>query len=122
MLIAALVTLLFFSGASLPGQAFIDKISEFGKENISERDRRKAVLSITEDMEEAMENFSDQLKDSGKRMVKLNRDHGSTREAFEKELEELNNSRFQTQEKILDLRFKLKDGMTREEWQMAFKE
>ena len=121
MLIGAFITLLFFSVASLPGQAFIDNMSSFTKESISEPDRKKKILSFVDDMENALEDFSEQLKDSGKHMVKLNRDHSSTRQAFEEVLDKLNESRISTQEKILDLRFKMKDRMTREEWEMAFK-
>ena len=120
MLIGAFITLLFFSVTSMPGQAFVDNISSFAKQNISERDRKKEILSLVDDMEGALEDFSEQLKDSGKRMVKLNRDHSSTRQVFEEVLDELNEGRISTQEKILDLRFKMKDRMTREEWQMAF--
>ena len=73
-------------------------------------------------MEDALADFSDQLKDSGTSMAKLNKDQNSTRHAFEDELNTLNNSRFQTQVKILDLRFKIKDRMSREEWNKVFKE
>ena len=122
MLIGALIALLFLSTASMPGQAFVDNISSFAKESISERDRRKEILSFTENMEDALADFSDQLKDSGTSMAKLNKDQNSTRHAFEDELNTLNNSRFQTQVKILDLRFKIKDRMSREEWNKVFKE
>ena len=122
MLIGAFITLLFFSVADLPGQAFINNITSFAKENISERGRKKEILSFVDDMEDVLENFSEQLRDSGNRMIKLNRDHSSTRHAFEKVLDDLNESRMSTQEKILEIRFKMKDRMTREEWQMAFKE
>jgi hypothetical protein len=122
MLIGALITLLFLSVADLPGQAFVDNIRSFAKQNISERDRKKEILSLVDDMEDALEDFSEQLKDSGKSMVKLNRDRSSTRQGFKEVLDDLNESRMSTQEKILDLRFKMKDRMTREEWQTAFKE
>jgi len=122
MLIGALITLLFFSVADLPGQAFIDSISSFAKENISERARKKEILSFVDNMEDALEDFSEQLKDSGKSMVKLNRDQSSTRQAFEEALDELNESRISAQKKILDLRFKMKDRMTREEWLATFKQ
>ena len=122
MLIGALIALLILSTASMPGQALVDNISSFAKESISERDRRKEILSFTENMEDALADFSDQLKDSGTSMAKLNKDQNSTRHAFEDELNTLNNSRFQTQVKILDLRFKIKDRMSREEWNKVFKE
>ena len=120
MLIGAFITLLFFSVADFPGQAFIDNISSFAKENISERDRKKEILSFEDNMEDALEDFSEQLKDSGKSMVKLNCDDSSTRQAFEEVIHKLNDSRISTQEQILDLRFKMKDRMTREEWKIAF--
>ena len=53
-------------------------------------------------------------------MVNTNEDHDSNRPGFEKILDELNRERANAQQKILDLRFSIKNQMTRKEWQGAF--
>jgi len=120
MLIGAFIAFLFSSAGDLPGQGFIDTIDAFVKAGISEPARQKAISANVEEIEDALEDFSDQLKGAGKQMIKLNNDHGSTREAFEHVLDGLNQQRSETQQNILEQRFKIKDRMTREEWRTAF--
>jgi predicted nucleic acid-binding Zn-ribbon protein len=120
VLIGAFIALLFSSAGDLPGQGFIDTINAFVKQGITEPDRKKAVSADVADMEEALEDFSKRLKSAGKLMVKLNKDYGSSREALESVLDELNRERAGTQQKILELRFSIRDQMSREEWQRAF--
>lgn len=120
MLIGVFIALLFSSAGDLPGHGFIHTINAFVKENIAEADRKKAISSDVDEIENALETFSDELKRAGKQMVKLNSDHGSGREAFEGVLNGLNQQRMDAQNKILDLRFKIRERMTRQEWQAAF--
>lgn len=120
MLIGALIALFFYSAADLPGQGFVDTLNAYIEQRINEPDRRKAISSDVENIEEALEDFSKKLQSAGKRMVKINKDHGSSRAAFEQILDELNRERASTQQKALNLRFSIKKQMTREEWQGAF--
>jgi hypothetical protein len=120
VLIGAFIVLLFSSAGDLPGQGFMDTIDALVKQGITEPDRKKAVSADVADMEETLEDFSKSLKSAGKRMVKLNKDYGSSRRAWESVLDELNGERADTQQRILELRFSIRDQMSREEWQKAF--
>ena len=120
MLIGALMAIFFSSTADLPGQGFVDLLNTFIEQRITEPNRRKAISSDADDIEKALAHFSKKLEKAAKRMVKTNEDHDSNRPGFEKILDELNRERANAQQKILDLRFSIKNQMTRKEWQGAF--
>jgi predicted nucleic acid-binding Zn-ribbon protein len=121
MLVALILSFLFlgFSG-DLPGKEFIDTLDDLVKESISEPERRNEIKSLVSDMEKELKGFSNQLKNSSKEIAELNRDHSSTREDFEEVLDALNAGRISSQEKILEIRFKMKKRMSRAEWQTVF--
>jgi predicted nucleic acid-binding Zn-ribbon protein len=114
------MAIFFSSTADLPGQGFVNRLNAFIQQSIIEPDRRNAISGDAGDMEKALEHFSKQLKKAAKRMVKTNEDHGSNRAEFEQILDELNQQRADTQQKILELRFSIRDQMSRKEWQKAF--
>ncbi|MGD9189639.1 MAG: hypothetical protein PVI89_15575 [Desulfobacteraceae bacterium] len=120
MIIGAFLAIFFSSAADLPGQGFVDLLNAFIEQSITQPDRRKAISGDADDIEKALEHFSKKLKKAAKRMVKANEDHDSNRAAFENILEELNGERADTQQKILELRFSIRDQMSRKEWQEAF--
>ena len=120
MLIGALMAIFFSSTADLPGQGFVDLLNTSIEQRITEPNRRKAISSDADDIEKALAHFSKKLEKAAKRMVKTNEDHDSNRPGFEKILDELNRERANAQQKILDLRFSIKNQMTRKEWQGAF--
>jgi hypothetical protein len=53
-------------------------------------------------------------------LIELDKDYKSNRKQFEKLFDEFNQNQQDTYQAILDLRFKLKEGMTRSEWEDAF--
>jgi predicted nucleic acid-binding Zn-ribbon protein len=120
VIIGALLAIFFSSAADLPGQGFVDLLNAFIEQRTTEPDRRKAISGDADDIEKALEHFSKKLEKAAKRMVLTNEDHDSNRAAFEKILDELNRERANTQHKILDLRFSIKNQMTRKEWHGAF--
>lgn len=120
MLIGALIAIFFSSAADLPGQGFVDLLNAYIEQRITEPDRRKAISSDADNIEKELEHFSKKLRKAAKRMVNTNEDHGSNRLAFENILDELNGERADTQQKLLELRFSIRDQMSRNEWQKAF--
>ncbi|UCG12729.1 MAG: hypothetical protein JSU72_20015 [Deltaproteobacteria bacterium] len=104
----------------LPGKEFIDTLGGLVKESISEPERQKEIKWLVDDMEKELKDFNKQLKKSSKTLAKLNRNHNSRREDLENVLDELNGRRINSQEKLLEIRFKMKERMSREEWQAVF--
>lgn len=120
MLIAILLGI-FLSTGSTAGQRFIDALSVKVKDNITVSEQKKELLSLVDDMEDEIEKFSRQLRGSSEAIRRLNKNHGATHEEFETVLGELNSGRERTQEKIITIRFKMKNRLTREEWKKIFK-
>jgi predicted nucleic acid-binding Zn-ribbon protein len=118
MLILLGLTYLLLSGG--PELDFVNTMSARVEQSIVEPDRKQKVLSLVNDMANEINDISKRLESSSKSIAKLNRDHSSRRESFEKALDELNQGRIRSQEKILQIRFNLKDHMTREEWEAVF--
>lgn len=121
MLIGLILSFLFlgFLG-DLPGKEVIDTLGDLVKESISEPERQKEIKSLVDDMEKELKDFNKQLKKSSKTLAKLNRNHNSRREDLENVLDELNGRRVNSQEKLLEIRFEMKERMSREEWQAVF--
>ena len=121
MLIVLLIGIFLSAGSgSIPGQNFIDSLNSHLKKNMAASDQKKEILTLVDDMENELKDFSKKLKSSGKIIEELNRDHAANREDFEKVLDELNASRAMTQQNILEIRFKIKERMTREKWEEIF--
>jgi predicted nucleic acid-binding Zn-ribbon protein len=120
VLIGALIAIFFSSAADLPGQGFVDRLNAFIEQSVTQPDRRKTLSSDVDDIETALEHFSKQLKKAAKRLIKTNEDHDTNRAAFETILDELSQERSDTQQKILELRFSIRDRISRKEWQKAF--
>ena len=123
MLIAILLGIFLSTGSStgsMIGQNFIDDLSAKVENNIIVSDQKKELLSLVDDMEDEIKKFSNQLKGSSKAIKRLNKDYDATREDFETILHELNTNRAGTQEKIMKIRFKMKNRLTREEWKKVF--
>jgi len=99
---------------------FIEKVSDLIRETVSEPHRSEEILSLVNDMEKELKDFNKQLKKSSKTLAKLNRNHNSRREDLENVLDELNDRRINSQEKLLEIRFEMKERMSREEWQAVF--
>jgi hypothetical protein len=117
LILLGLTFLLLSSGPEL---GFVNTISARAEQSIIEPDRKEKVLSLVNDMANEINDISKRLESSSKNIADLNRDHSSKRESFEKVLDELNQDRIRSQEKILQIRLKLKDHMTREEWEAVF--
>ena len=123
MLIALIVSLfLSLYSSDLPGMEFIEKVSDLIRETVSEPQRSEEILSLVDDMEKELKDFNKQLKKSSKTLTKLNRNHNSRREDLENVLDELNDRRINSQEKLLEIRFEMKERMSREEWRAVFSE
>ncbi|HID28823.1 MAG TPA: hypothetical protein EYP19_02325 [Desulfobacterales bacterium] len=121
MLIALIVSLfLSLYSSDLPGMEFIERVSNLIKETVTEPQRSEELLSLVDDMKKEFKDFNNQLKKAGKTLSKLNRNHNSRREDLEDVLDKLNGSRVDSQAKLLEIRFQMKERMSREEWQTVF--
>ncbi|MHC4211932.1 MAG: hypothetical protein ACYSWP_01040 [Planctomycetota bacterium] len=120
MLIGALIILLLSSGNDLANQNLVAHIDTYVNKNIKETSRQYQLLSIVNSIKKARANSTQQTNSTIKSLIELDKDYASNREQFEKLFKEFNQNQQNNYKAILDLRFKLKEGMTRAEWEAAF--
>lgn len=120
MLIATLVTLLFLgSGASVMLDS-IDQMHDNIKSEIVDDITRKAALEIVATMEDTTKDFADADSDGEQELLKLIQQYETTTAELQSNLDAAYEKRIQYQQEMLALRFKLKDQLTREQWDKIF--
>jgi hypothetical protein len=78
--------------------------------------RAEAAQSTLADLKAEVVAFEKTFAVSGKAVKRSYRDHGADRADIEAVLDQLNRDWERGQERALDLRFELRDQLTREEW------
>ena len=120
MLIATLIALLFLgSGASamLDG---IDQMHDNIKSQVADDSTREAALEIVGRLEDTAKGYADADSDSEKELLKLIQRYETTTAELQTHLGAAYEKRIQYQQEMLALRFKLKDQLTREQWEKIF--
>ena len=78
--------------------------------------RAAAAQSTLDDLRTEVIAFDKNFAASGKAVIRAYRDHAADREEIEGVLDELNRDWARGQERALDLRFELREQLTRDEW------
>jgi hypothetical protein len=82
--------------------------------------RADAAQSTLADLKKETAAFGKTFAASGKALKRSYRDHGADRAEIEAALEQLNRDWERGQERALDLRFELREQLTREEWHALY--
>lgn len=120
MLWALLFALLFGGSSESPLLDYIDTHTRLAKEHVTEKPRLKNVLHIFDEMEDTGKKFQKKRLTAKKKLLKKAKHHESNADDFKIELDQLMHEADNTESALLELRFKLKDVMTREEWNAVF--
>ena len=102
------------AGALTP--AAVEELSDRVAIVVEDPARAEAAQSILEDLRKDVVAFDKQFAASGKVVRRSYRDHAADRADVEAALDQLNRDWQRGQERVLDLRFELRDQLTREEW------
>ena len=102
------------AGALTP--ASVDELSDRVAIVVEDPARAESAQSILEDLRKDVVAFDKKFSASGKVVRRSYRDHAADRAEVEAALEQLNRDWERGQERVLDLRFELRDQLTREEW------
>ena len=102
------------AGALTP--ASVDELSDRVAIVVEDPARAESAQSILEDLRKDVVAFDKKFSASGKIVRRSYRDHAADRAEVEAALEQLNRDWERGQERVLDLRFELRDQLTREEW------
>ena len=102
------------AGALTP--ATVEELGERVETVVADPVRAKAAGSILDELGQAVVSFEKAFAASGKAVTRSYRDHAADRAEIEAVLDQLNRDWEAGQERVLDLRFELRDQLTREEW------
>jgi len=91
-------------------------MSELIDKTVKDQDRAQRVKSIVNDIVAELKAGREQERAYHRQLYTLNASYTATPEEFTKIIDEGNNQRMRTASKILNLRFKMKEQMTADEW------
>ncbi len=120
MLIAALVLFLTHSGNDLLNQNLVDQVGSYVNKSIEDTSRQETLQAIVEALEKEQAEVGLEAGRTLQSLAQLDQDVACKREQFEAMLNEYNRHQQDSYRTMLDLRFKLKDNMTRAEWEEIF--
>ena len=107
------------AGALTP--AAVEDLSDRVAIVVEDPARAKGAQSTLADLEAEVVAFEKKFTASGRAISRSYRDHTAGRGEIEAVLDELNRDWQRGQERALDLRFELRDQLTREEWAALYK-
>ncbi len=102
------------AGALTP--AAVEELSDRVAIVVEDPARAEAAQSILKDLRKDLVAFDKQFAASGKVVRRSYRDHAADHTDVEAALDQMNRDWARGQERALDLRFELRDKLTREEW------
>ena len=120
MLIAALVLFLTTAGNDMLNQNLVAQVGSYINENIEDTSRQETLQAIVEAIKKEQAGVALQSGKTLQSLMKLDKKFASTLEQFEGIFNQYNRHQQDSYRTMLDLRFELKDGMTRAEWDEAF--
>lgn len=124
MLIALLAAYLLGGGSGVAGAILtpqaVQQISKQVKTVVAEEARAEAATETLAELKGAVKAFDKDFKRSGKELTRLYKDHDGEAERMTEVLDELNSSWAGAQKRAVELRFRLRESLTEEEWAAVF--
>jgi hypothetical protein len=102
------------AGALTP--AAVEELSDRVAIVVEDPVRAEAAQSTLDELRKEVVAFDKKFTASGKAVTRSYRDHAADRAEVEAALDQLNRDWERGQERVLDLRFELREQLTREEW------
>ena len=96
--------------------AAVEEMSKRVEVVVEEPARADDAREVLKALKEEVLDFENTFAVSGRAIERSYRDHAADRSEIEAELDELNRDWARTQERALDLRYELREHLTREEW------
>ena len=121
-MLIALFTILFLGGSDTGMLDFIADTQDIVKVVMEKDDRRKEVLATLKETKKRTNAYNKTVKGVSKDMSKILSSDDPTDADLDLSWDVYFASRANYNRDMLDLRFQLKDQMTREEWQQVFAE
>jgi hypothetical protein len=121
MLIATLIAYFLLSGGStLPFARTLEATTADVKKVVPDGAQRKSALSVLEEMDKVAKRYEKARKELDKTLGKLAESRMDSAQGLEAAYVMFENERVATEEQLVELRFRLKDSLTRAEWGKVF--
>lgn len=119
-----LLGVMFLGGGAASVIAFVQgqsprEMKEAVKKTVSDEKRRNAVLTVIEDWEKRKEEQDKEFKKGQEQLVKILKRHDAKREEADRVAAELDKSIRDLDRSFLEMRFSVKDQITKKEWDSA---
>lgn len=115
-----LFSALFLGGAasvtSFVQDASIKDVKTAVKKVVTDEMRKDEILSLLKEWEKKEKKSRKQIKDDQKSLMKVVSNYDSTRDMLEKATVKLNESIYSEDQTFLDLKFTMRQKLTKEEW------
>jgi hypothetical protein len=102
------------SGPSV--EAVAPRVKKLIEETVKDPNRAQQVEGILQDLVAEVQKTNEETRGFHEQLNALNANYDAKREQFEKIVTQLNNTRAERAQKIIDMRFKIRDLLTVEEW------
>ncbi len=119
-MLIALITILILGGSSTGMLDYIADTQDTVKVVMEKDDRRKEVLGTLKETKKRTDAHNEMVKGVSKDMKKILSSEELTDASFDTIWDEYFSQRASYDRDMLNLRYQLKDQMTREEWQQVF--
>ena len=119
-MLIALLTILFLGGTPTALMGEISIVQDSVKLVMPKNDERKAALSVLKQMEKATKTQNKQVSKSSKQLANALADHEFDAVEIDRMWSEYHQARGNFQMELIDLRFELKEHISREEWADIF--
>jgi uncharacterized coiled-coil DUF342 family protein len=103
-------------GSSPSVEAVVPRVKKLIDETVKDPNRAKQVEGILQELIAEVKKTNEETRGFHEQLNALNSDYDAKREQFEKVVSQLNNTRSERAQKIIDMRFKIRDLLTAEEW------
>ena len=120
MIIATIYALMALFGGSGMEIYSVKQLQPLIEKHVISEDRQDQLIEMVKAEQKKADEFNKQATKASKKLLKINKDISSTEADFHVIIDATEKSLLQVQDGYIDLRFDLKEKMTREEWAAVF--
>jgi uncharacterized protein HemX len=126
-MLAAILMAFFLGGAGgvfggILTQSILEDAEGRMQQTIDDPARAEQAATLVKELSSEIKRFDKTFGKSGKALTKIYKNHAAEEGALQAQLDALNTDWEAAQGRALDLRFDVKEVMTREEWERTFTE
>jgi len=118
MIIATVTAIILLMGGG--GFSFENALKPLAEQAILDKDLRKQVLAIAREMDKERKELDEHLKETSKELNGKNKDYDASPEDFSMRYAKTDQAREKAQNNLIELRFKMRELLTAEQWEALF--